>query len=163
MILIDLLIRWMRGVMNMSNRNVKSEIQALITKYGKTEFLKSVNQLELTSYENAMTIVCNSGLHPLPIELARGNVINATSGNIDFTNEESARLQIVEAIQKVYKALHKYRPSRVYLLPWGPAAISCQVKHIVYKTLGLETIDILYLGEGRYIDLDIPSRSIIPD
>ncbi|NEN90215.1 MAG: hypothetical protein F6K48_15375 [Okeania sp. SIO3H1] len=61
---------------------------------------------------------------------------------------------------KVAQKLKSKPWKKVYLVPFGPAVLSMQIKLLVYRILYIETIDFLYAGHGVYYDLDINLRVI---
>ena len=40
------------------------------------------------------------------------------------------------------------------------ARLSLQIKSLVYKVLDIETIDVLHVGNGKHVDIDIDPRKI---
>ncbi|NEQ41007.1 MAG: hypothetical protein F6K40_34270 [Okeania sp. SIO3I5] len=61
---------------------------------------------------------------------------------------------------KVAEKLKSKPWKKVYLVPFGPAVLSMQIKLLVYRILYIETVDFLYAGHGVYYDLDINLRLI---
>jgi hypothetical protein len=142
-------------------RDLEGSLERLIEKFGAKVVSDELHRLRSTKDLDCMTVIVNSGLHPLPSFLRRGEVYEVTSGNLDFTSEQNALSEIEVAIKQLIQKLAIKRPSKVYLLPWGPAALSCIVKHAIYRTIGVETVDILFIGEGRYLDIESPFRNLL--
>lgn len=146
----------------MTNTESVDDLSATLRKlektFGMTSILEELNQLEQSRYESVLTVVSNLGLHPLPAYLMRGRVIYASIGNLNFLSAETANADFLRILRQLKIQLVTLRPTTIYLIPWGPAALSCQIKNLVFKTLGIDTIDVLFLGEGRYVDLSINLR-----
>lgn len=52
-----------------------------------------------------MTIVCNEGIHPIPIEFVKGEVYIASSGSLDFSSSESVAVQYEAILSRLSKKL----------------------------------------------------------
>lgn len=141
--------------------NLNDALSSLIAQYGGEIVSNTLFRLRSSDEHGSMTVICNAGLHPLPDALVRGEVIEVTRGNLDFANEDILRCEIVAAVQRLIAIVHDRRPTKIYLIPWGPAALSCIIKHAIYRTIGIETIDVLFMGKGRYIDIESPMRNFI--
>ncbi|MFL6275995.1 MAG: hypothetical protein ACJ74G_12475 [Blastocatellia bacterium] len=46
---------------------------------------------------NALTIICNDGLHPIPKEQLPGRVFSATTGNVDDQTPEALEQTVADA------------------------------------------------------------------
>tara|TARA_R110002049_G_scaffold49267_2_gene141146 strand:+ start:3755 stop:4198 length:444 start_codon:yes stop_codon:yes gene_type:complete len=109
---------------------------------------------------SVLTIISNAGVHPYHDLHKRGEVFIASEGNIDFSSEEAAIREIEKILILVSKKLKEKRWKRVYLVPFGPAPLSLQIKSLVQKILDIETIDVLHIGNGQHIDLKLDPRKI---
>lgn len=107
-----------------------------------------------------LTIISNGGVHPYHDLHKRGDIFIASEGNIDFSTENSAIRGIEEILVRVSRKLKEKRWRKVYLVPFGPAPLSLQIKSLVHKILDIETIDVLHIGNGRHIDLNLDPRKI---
>lgn len=140
----------------MKNESLKA-IEKFIRKYGEDKLVDLVTHRD---DENVLTIIANAGVHPYHALHKRGEIFVASEGSLDFSSKESAVAEIEEVLVRVAKKLKEKRWSRVYLVPFGPAPLSLQIKSIVHKVLDIETIDVLHLGNGAHVDIFLNPRSI---
>ena len=119
--------------------------------------------LELEKYErgDTLTIVVNKGVHHLPEEKLRGTVFYASEGNLDFSSTGSVHEEFERVLGNVTRILKCKRWKQVFILPFGPCALSMQIKLLVYRITRIESIELFYLGEGEYMDLEVTQRNII--
>jgi len=130
-----------------------------ISTHGEEVLLEKLNQSSLESTK-ILTIICNQGVHPLNDLHKRGEVFYASQGNLDFSDEVQAINAITQVLKKVAKKLKSHSWEKVYLVPFGPAVLSMQIKNLVYRVLHIDTIDILHIGNGIHVDIEIDSRDI---
>ncbi len=138
------------------NEVIKNIIDEYIAKNGE-ESLRQ--KLELPS-EKTLTIIANAGVHPYDALHTRGEVFIASQGTLDFSSQDTATKAIEAALVRVTRKLKEKRWNVVYLVPFGPAPLSLQIKSLVNKVLDIETIDVLHLGNGRHVDISISPRKI---
>jgi hypothetical protein len=100
--------------------------------------------------EQVLTIVSNTGVHPLPLEEIRGELYVASKGNLDFSDENSVNSELDFIIANLLVKLQEKRWKKIYLLPFGHAVISMNIKMVVFRVLRIETADIFYFGGGKY-------------
>lgn len=132
-------------------------VENFIHKYGES---KLIDALSLENHDNTLTIVANAGVHPYHALHKRGEVFFASEGSLDFSSKESAISEIESVLLRVAKKLKEKRWTRVYLVPFGPAPLSLQIKSLVHKILDIETTDILHIGNGEHVDICINPRTI---
>lgn len=111
--------------------------------------------------ENVLTIVVNRGVHHLPEENVRGTVFYASEGNLDFSDAGSVQKEFKKVLEDVARILKSKNWKQVFIVPFGPCALSMQIKLLIYRITRIESVDIFYLGEGAYMDLEIKQRNII--
>lgn len=134
-------------------------IQNYIERYGEQELLSKLN----TTYnqqENILTIISNQGVHPLGELHKRGEIFYASKGDLDFSTELKATEEIKKILEVVANKLKSNSWERVYLVPFGPAALSMQIKSLVYRILHIDTVDVLHIGNGIHVDIEINPRKI---
>lgn len=132
-------------------------VEDFIRNHGES---KLIDVLSPDNHDNALTIISNAGVHPYHALHCRGEVYVASEGTLDFSSEESAVAEIESALIRVAKKLKEKRWGRVYLVPFGPAPLSLQIKSLVHKILDIETIDVLHVGNGAHVDICINPRTI---
>ena len=139
-------------------KTIESAVLAYIQKFNEESLLELLR--DKTSQNHVLTIIANSGVHPYDTLHQRGEVFIASYGNLNFQSEESARKEIENILIKVAKKLKECRWNKVYLVPFGPAPLSLQIKSLVYKILDVETIDVLHAGDGKHYDIELDPRTI---
>lgn len=132
-------------------------VEDFIRNHGES---KLIDVLSPESHDNILTIVSNAGVHPYHALHKRGEIYIASEGTLDFSSKESAIAEIESVLLRVAKKLKEKRWSRVYLVPFGPAPLSLQIKSLVHKILDIETIDVLHVGNGMHVDICMNPRTI---
>jgi hypothetical protein len=110
--------------------------------------------------ENVLTIISNAGVHHLAESHQRGEVYEASNGSLDFSSEESVLFEFERILCRLGWKLRERVWQKIYLVPFGPAALSMQIKVLVHKITDLQTIDVMHLGNNRYVDIAIDAREI---
>lgn len=141
---------------------MKQELQDLVDSYIAEHGQDSlISKLRVNDYaKSELTIIANEGVHPYHPLHQRGEIFIASRGNLDFSTKNSITSEIETILVKVSKKLKEKRWSKVYLVPFGPAPLSLQIKSLVYKVLNIETIDVLHIGSGEHLDIEIDPRKI---
>lgn len=129
-----------------------------IEKYGEKELISKLNY-QINS-DNILTIIANQGVHPLGDLHKRGDVFYASKGDLDFSSEIKATNAMEKVLRNVANKLKSDSWEKVYLVPFGPAVLSMQIKSLVYRVLHIDTIDVLHIGNGLHVDIDINPREI---
>lgn len=137
--------------------NTLKALDAYVREYGEDHLLEIISTKE---GGDVLTIVANAGVHPYHPLHKRGEVFEASTGTLDFSSKESAIRSIESALLRTATKLKEKRWRRVYLVPFGPAPLSLQIKSLVHKILDIETIDVLHIGNGEHVDVEINSRSV---
>jgi hypothetical protein len=140
---------------------VKSLLDRLLSQMGKAELERYLEAALDKREPSNLTIVSNLSLHPLREAHKRGEVFVASTGSFDFSNPEIVKVQFEEALRGVIHKLQERPWKKIYLVPFGPAGLSMQIKLLVYRVLHIETIDVLHLGEETYADIEIHHRSLM--
>lgn len=140
------------------------ELAELIERLGKDkagEILEQYLERKYGGREDVLTIVVNRGVHHLPEENLRGTVFYASEGNLDFSSAGSVQEEFESILDGVARILKSRNWKQVLIVPFGPCALSMQIKLIVYRITRIESIDIFHLGEGEYMELEVKQRHII--
>ncbi len=139
-------------------QEIQNLIDAYIAKHGQEALVSKLELETSSSYE--LTIIANAGVHPYHSLHQRGEIFIASHGNLDFSAKEAIISEIEAILLGVAIKLKEKRWDKVYLVPFGPAPLSLQIKSLVYKVLDIETIDVLHVGNGKHVDIDIDPRKI---
>ena len=110
---------------------------------------------------DVLTIVVNKGVHHLPEGKLRGTVFYASEGNLDFSSTGSVEEEFESILEGVTRILKSKSWRQVFVLPFGPCAISMQIKLLICRITRIESIELFYLGGGEYMELKIKQRGII--
>lgn len=143
----------------MTKDDDKKFIVDIVKRRGKAFVLKNLNAVDEDRHE--LTIVSNSGLHPIPYDYVRGEIYIASEGNLDFSDINSVNLELDKIVGNLKALLFSKKWTHIYLIPFGHSSISLTIKMTVFRLLRIETIDIFYFGSGKYDYLDRDSRSAI--
>ena len=111
--------------------------------------------------ENVLTIVVNKGVHYLPRENLKGTVFYASEGNLDFSTARSVQEEFERILKGVSAVLKSRNWRKIFVVPFGPCALSMQIKLLIYRITGIESNEVFYLGEGKYMNLQVDQRCII--
>ncbi|MBL1179268.1 hypothetical protein [Pantanalinema sp. GBBB05] len=140
---------------------LKKLVEDCLQKLGAESFKREVKSLlNKDNEKDTLTIIVNEGIHPASPIHEHGEIYVASQGNIDFSSKEIVEKEFKKILIGVAQKLKSKPWKKVYLVPFGPAVLSMQIKLLVYRILYIETIDFLYAGYGNYYDLDINLRII---
>jgi hypothetical protein len=143
------------------NKKTREAVQRFIDFFGE-EKLYSLTSDYIKSYSSStLTIIANKGVHNLVPEHIRGEVFFASEGMLDFSNAQSAENEIRAILQKVSRKLSEKSWSKIFLVPFGPAILTANIKLLVYRIHHIETIDVLHAGTNSYFDIHISQRALI--
>ena len=129
-----------------------------IEKYGEKKLINKLNYNADSS--KVLTIISNQGVHPLGELHKRGEVFYASKGDLDFSSELKAIESMETILKNIVIKLKSNTWEKIYLVPFGPAVLSMQIKSLVYRVLHIDTIDVLHIGNGLHVDIDINPREI---
>jgi hypothetical protein len=110
--------------------------------------------------EAILTIVGNSGVHPIPAQYLRGEVYSASHGNWDVSALQALEAEFKRLLGQLGHKLHERSWQRIYFIPTGHPALSIHIKLFVYRITRIDTIDLVYL-KGRYYELSIDHRQVM--
>lgn len=139
---------------------VSKTVEDYIGLFGPERVLNKLSELTLSDEPNALTIVCNAGVHRLPNDILIGEVYYASEGNIDFASSESVLAEYDRILLNIATTLKSSRWDRIYVIPHGPTTLAMQIKLLCYRVLGFETVDWFYASHLGYFKLDIRLRDV---
>ena len=141
-----------------------ADLNDLIEKIGHDraiDILSRFAQEDADVDAHMLTIVSNKGVHHLPDDILRGEVFYASEGNLDFSSLDTVSVEFKAILRGLTEKLKSKKWKRIHIIPFGPCALSMQIKLLVYRITRIESVDVFYLGEGEYVDLKINQRNII--
>lgn len=127
------------------------------------DILRQVSIQKNINADNTLTIVANEGVHHLPAQYRRGKVLAASRGSLDFSSAESVHQEFTSVLRKVAAVLKSREWRRIYVIPFGPAALSMELKLLIYRVTGLEAAVVMQMPDGSRADIAIPLRQLILD
>lgn len=141
-------------------KTLKPLIDELTKSVGDKKLRAHLESILEEKHAATLTIISNYSLHPLRTVHRRGDVFIASEGSFDFRRPKGIQRQLERVLERVVRKLKSKPWKKVYLVPFGPAVLAMQIKLLVYRTLHIETIDVMHIGEERYVDIDINLRDL---
>jgi hypothetical protein len=146
----------------MTTDALQKSLKDLIATYGVELLQRELRRLDPSDpVENVLTIVSNSGTHALPKEHLHGTVYFASEGSLDFSSGEEIKKQFEQILINLARVVKSKRWNKIYLLPFGPSALTMLIKLLVFRITYIDTWDIIYLGNGKYSEIQIETRDLI--
>jgi hypothetical protein len=146
----------------MIDDKLTSMVEECLRLRGREAVEKSLSSLlELQQPAEAiLTIIANSGVHPVPPQYLRGEVYSASYGNWDASSQEALEAEFKRILGELWRKLNERAWKQIYLIPTGHPALSIQIKLFVYRIMRINTIDLFY-ANGQYYELCIDHREIV--
>lgn len=135
-------------------------VEGFIQKNGKQQLLTLLNAPSSNFDVEVLTIICNTGLHPLQSLHKRGEVFSASTGSLDFSTEEASVGTLTYILERVAEKLRQRSWKIVCIVPFGLAVLSMHIKALVYRVLNIDTIEVLHAGGGAHFDIQIDIRNV---
>lgn len=116
-----------------------------------------------TPQTNALTIICNDGLHPIPKDQLPGRVFAATSGNVDDQTPEALEQTVAEACGRVAELIKTEGGfAEIYLLPSGYGVLLQKIAETVFQITGKPATTLHFDRKSHaYWPIRIDLRAII--
>jgi len=111
--------------------------------------------------EKFLTIVCNQGVHPIPFEQLKGEVMIATEGSLP-TDEEGLGACIKATIKKVAQKIHELKPQKVYLVPSGLPVLLSQLQVLCMQMISKPAVILQWdRDNNKYFEINIVPRDVL--
>jgi hypothetical protein len=136
-------------------------INRFIEKFGTARVLDKLQELEVENASDVLTIIANAGSHHAPDSIKRGFVYEASRGNLDFGSADSVHEEYERILRGVVSVLKERAWKKIYLIPFGHTTLALQIKMVVYRVTGIDTVDWFYHAPIGYFPLVFPLRQII--
>lgn len=86
---------------------------------------------------NALTIICNDGLHPIPKDQLPGRVFAATTGNVDDQTLEALERTVADACKQVTRLIKTDGGfAEIYIVPSGYGVLLQKIAETVFQITG---------------------------
>ena len=146
----------------MTEKTLTSELTDLLQRYSRIEVEKTLRGLSIPDGNGTIcTILVNQGLHAFPDYVFRGEKYVFYEGSADLSSSEALAAFAKERLENLAKFLKRKKWSEIYIIISGQAALCMLIKLAVYRITHIETIDWVFDGQGNYISLKVPVRSIL--
>jgi hypothetical protein len=137
--------------------DIQHIIDDLVAKYPESEIKRALNRSRKRHGERALTVVVNFGMHSLPEDILRGDVLFFSEGNVDLSSDG-----IYATFEALSKRAVKYLRSKiwekVYLIPSGHPALVVLATMVTYRVTRLDPT-IVYYMDGNYNDVKLDIRA----
>ncbi len=142
----------------------ETALATAIDSVGREQVLAALSHLaQRSDIDRVLTIVVNAGVHHLPPEYHRGEVFVASEGTLNLSSAESIHAEFRRILLRTAGMLKSRAWQRVYIIPFGPTALSMLLKLLVYRVCAIESIDVVNVPGNRRVDLSFDLRQIIID
>jgi hypothetical protein len=145
------------------NDDLLSVLNGAISAAGRAKVMATLKQLGDNSVPEpfTLTIIVNAGVHHLSEEYLKGEVFVASEGSLDLSSTEAIHIEFRHILLRIARELKSRAWSRVYIVPFGPTPLSMQVKLLVYRICGIESIDVMNVPGKPRVDLYFDLRQLI--
>jgi hypothetical protein len=146
----------------MTDEKLTKLVDECLRRRGREAVEKSLSSLlePEQAADATLTIIANSGVHPVPAQYLRGEVYSASYGNLDTSSKERLEAELRRILFELGRKLNERTWNRVYLIPTGHPVLSIQIKLFVYRIIRINTIDLFY-ADGQYFELLIDHREVV--
>lgn len=138
-------------------------IEEYIAEFGEDHLSQTLSQRLKSEDGYTLTIICNVGVHAIPDSIIRGEKFVFSEGNIDLSGSDIIKQQMSVFLKSLSKKLKEKNWRKIYVVPSGHPMFYANIKLLVYYVTRLETIDLLYVKDGQYLELSIDHREDIID
>ena len=110
--------------------------------------------------EYTITIVCNQASHAIPADIIRGTKFVFSVGSIEDAGSIVFESELTKLLKKLARKLKQRNWRQIYIVPSGHPSFYANIKLLVFRITRIETVDVVYKGNGRYMDITIDHRRI---
>jgi hypothetical protein len=129
---------------------------------GEQNVLDTLNGLAQTREDTpeVLTIIGNSGMHPIPADFLHGELYIASQGSLDLSTHDAIQEAFTSVLIRLAAKLSERTWKRIYFVPTGPTTLSLQIKLLVYHITRMSTVDLFY-SKGDYFEVDLDYRTYL--
>jgi hypothetical protein len=111
--------------------------------------------------EKVLTVICNKGVHPIPIETLPGEVFVATEGSLPITENELIQ-SVKETLKKVATKIMELKPQKVYLVPSGLPVVLSQLQALCMQMLSKPAVILQWdRDNNKYFEINVIPRDVL--
>lgn len=135
-------------------------IKAFIKKNGKRKLEKILLESLTENAPNVLTIIISEDTHKIPKDIIHGEKFVMSKGDLNNFDQDILKQQIEERLLKLVKKLKDKEWNKIYFIPSGFPELSIMAKLLIYRVTRIDSIDIVYTGNGKYTEMHFNSRAI---
>jgi hypothetical protein len=144
------------------SKEIEKALEKAISSLGHEKVLDILLKATQKKHKTqTLTIIANKGVHQISEKFLRGDIFVASEGSLDFSSPEAIHQEFELILKKTAKKLKSNDWKKVFIIPFGPAPLSMQIKLLVYRVCGIESIEIMHIPGKERIDLSVDIRKII--
>lgn len=137
--------------------NIQFVIDNLLEKYSESEIKKALSRSKKKAGEKSLTVVVNFGMHSLPEDILRGDVLFFSEGNLDLSPEGIS--DTFEGLSKrAVRFLRGKIWQNIYIIPSGHPALVVLATMVTYRVTRVDPTVVYYI-DGHYNDIKLNIRS----
>ena len=137
--------------------DVQRIVDELLDRYPESDIRKAIAKSAKRRGERVLTVVVNFGMHSLPEEILRGDVLFFSEGNVDLS-EEGIHRTMMELSKRAVRFLRSKVWQKIYIVPSGHPALVVLATLVTYRVTRVDPSIVYYL-DGKYNDVDFDIRS----
>ncbi|WP_375196353.1 hypothetical protein [Sphingobium sp.] len=137
--------------------DVQRIVDELLDRYPESDIRKAIAKSAKRRGERVLTVVVNFGMHSLPEEILRGDVLFFSEGNVDLSDEGIHRT-MMELSKRAVRFLRSKVWQKIYIVPSGHPALVVLATLVTYRVTRVDPSIVYYL-DGKYNDVDFDIRS----
>jgi len=150
----------------MANNNYRERIQYLVNmlvdEIGEESLLEKLQKISgPESVENALTIICDETMHSIPKSIVIGDQFVFSSGSLNLETSATLHDDLVKRVVRLTEFLKNNSYEKVRIVFSGHSVFPAIVKMVVYRTIHVETEDVLYFGSRGYMEVRLNMREIV--
>lgn len=137
--------------------DIQRIIDDLVSKYSESDIKKALNKSKKKSGDRSLTVVVNFGMHSLPEDILRGDVLFFSEGNVDLS-ADGIHTTFETLSRRAVKYLRTKVWEKIYLIPSGHPALVVLATMVTYRVTRLDPT-IVYYVDGHYNDVKLDIRA----
>lgn len=145
------------------DNDLENALTEAVHTVGREKVMADLLRMKKESSENklVLTIVMNAGVHHLAPEYLRGDVFIASEGSLDLSSQTKIHEEFKKILMRAAIKLKSKGWNQVYVVPFGPTPLCMQIKLLVYRICGIESIDVMNIPGQPRVDLAFNLRQLV--
>lgn len=139
----------------------KQLLTQFISTYGEHELAAYLKKRILIIEIDTLTVICNVGVHSIPASVIRGEEFIFSHGQVKLDNNDEIIEQMTNLLSALARKLKERNWKKIFIVPSGHPLFYAHAKYMIYRVTRIEAIDVIYIGDGKYVDVQLQHRPII--